>query len=65
LYPVYNNALKELPGLVNSILAEDWDLSLTSAALAALSISKKQVKLANAIQNLDSNDVIDEFLEQY
>lgn len=65
LYPIYHNSLIELSVLVTNILSEDWDLNTTSAALAVMAIAKGQVKLGNAIQNLDSEDVIDEFLEQY
>lgn len=65
LYPNYCNALSELSGLATSILSEDLDLSTTSAVLAAIAIAKGQIKLGNAIQNLDSEDVLDEFLEQY
>jgi hypothetical protein len=65
LYPAYKNALIELSGLVTSILSEDWDFNTTSAALTAIAVAKGQAKLGNAIQNLDSEDMIDEFLEQY
>lgn len=64
LYPAYSTALAELPAMVKSVLTDDWDFDMTSAALTAIAISKGYTKLANAIQNLDSDDVIEEFLEQ-
>jgi len=65
LYPAYQKALIELSGLVTNILSEDWDLNTASAALTAIAISKGQIKLGDAIQNLDNEDTIDEFLEEY
>nr|WP_294950221.1 hypothetical protein [uncultured Mucilaginibacter sp.] len=65
LYPNYQNALSELSGLAISVLSENWDLSTTTVALAAIAIAKGQIKLANAIQNFDSEDEIDEFLGKY
>ena len=65
LYPAYSMALNELASLAISIINNDWDLSTASAALTAIAIAKKQLKLANAIQNMDSEDVIEEFLENY
>ncbi|QKJ30793.1 hypothetical protein HQ865_13885 [Mucilaginibacter mali] len=61
----YNKAIADLAQLAAGILSKDWDLSTTSAALTAVAVAKGQYKLANAIQNLDSEDVIDEFLENY
>ncbi len=46
------------------ILTNEWDLNTTSAALTAIAIAKGEIKLGEAIRNLDSDDVIDEFLEQ-
>lgn len=65
LYPAYSMALNELGSLAISIVNNDWDLSTASAALTAIAIAKKQIKLDNAIQNMDSEDVIEEFLENY
>jgi len=65
LYPAYSMALNELASLAISIINDDWDSSTASAALTAIAIAKKQIKLGNAIQNMDSEDVIDEFLESY
>jgi hypothetical protein len=64
-YPAYADALNELSSLAISIINRDWDLNTASAALTAIAIAKKQIKLGNAIQNLDSDDVIEEFLENY
>jgi stress-induced morphogen len=61
----YNIAIQNLSPLATSTMAEVWNLDLASSALAAIAISKGQVKLANAILNLDSEDVIEEFLESY
>jgi len=65
LLPAYNNTLTELGELANLSFDQPWDLELASAALTAIAISKGQIKLANAILNLDSEDVVDEFLESY
>ncbi|TFF40798.1 hypothetical protein [Mucilaginibacter psychrotolerans] len=65
LYTTYQNTLSELSGIAASILSENWDLSTASAALTAIAIAKGHIKLGNAIQNLDSEDQIDEFLDQY
>jgi len=64
-YLAYSEALNELSLLAISIINNDWDLSTASAALTAIAIAKKQIKLGNAIQNMDSEDVIEEFLENY
>jgi hypothetical protein len=65
LTPVYKKALLDLGELAKAAMAVDWDLNLASSALTAIAIAKGQIKLANAIQNLDSEDVLDEFLENY
>jgi hypothetical protein len=65
LRPDYNNAIKNLGELATLAMNKDWELDLASAALTAIALAKGQVKLGNAIQNLDSEDVIDEFLENY
>ncbi|MDB5157902.1 MAG: hypothetical protein JWR50_2609 [Mucilaginibacter sp.] len=46
-------------------MGQYWNLDLASTALTAIALAKGQIKLANAIQNMDSDDVIDEFLESY
>ncbi len=65
LNPAYQNALLELAGLARLALDMQFDLSLATAAFAALALGKGQLKLAEAIFNLDSEDVIDEFLEDF
>jgi hypothetical protein len=61
----YNTAIQDLSNLATTVMIHDWSLDLASSALAAIAVSKGQVKLANAILNLDSDDVIEEFLESY
>ncbi|WP_158827202.1 hypothetical protein [Mucilaginibacter lacusdianchii] len=61
----YDTAMQTLRGLAASVLEQVWKLELASSALAAIAVSKGQVKLANAILNLDSEDAIQEFLESY
>jgi len=61
----YQQAIEDLATLATMALKEQWDLSLASATLAAIALSKGQIALSNAIMNLDSEDVIDEFLESY
>lgn len=65
LYPAYSNSISELLELATLVLAQNWDSGTASTALAAIAVSKGHIKLANAIQNLDDEDVIDEFLENY
>ncbi|NOW94528.1 hypothetical protein [Mucilaginibacter sp. SG564] len=65
LTPDYEMAIKELGELAKFIMNQNWDLSLTSCALTAIALAKGQIKLANAILNMDSEDQIDEFLETY
>ncbi|MBE9585045.1 hypothetical protein IM792_11345 [Mucilaginibacter sp. JRF] len=61
----YNEAIAGLKELAFSVVDKQMDVSSTSAMLAAIAVSKGEIKLANAILNLDSEDVIDEFLENY
>lgn len=65
LYPAYSNSISELPELATPMLAQNWDSGTASAVLTAIAVAKGHVKLGNAIQNLDDEDVIDEFLENY
>jgi len=65
LAPEYQLTIQDLSSLATMVLKEQWDLNLASAALAAIALSKGQIALSNAIQNLDSEDVIEEFLESY
>jgi hypothetical protein len=61
----YNTAIQNLSTLATSVMSQGWSIELASSSLAAIAVSKGQVKLANAILNLDSEDVIEEFLATY
>lgn len=65
LYPAYSNAISELLELATLMLAQNWDSGTASAVLTAIAVAKGHIKLGNAIQNLDDEDVIDEFLENH
>lgn len=65
LAPEYNKSIADLAELVKIAWNKEWNLDLASTSLTALALAKGQIKLANAIQNLDDEDVIDEFLEMY
>jgi hypothetical protein len=65
LTPAFNNAIVNLADLAKLVMNKDWDLSLSSSALAAIALSKGQLKLASAIFILDSEDVLDEVLDLY
>ena len=65
LFPAYNNALTELGELAKLSFNHPWDFETANTLLTALAVSKGQIKLADAIMNLDSEDTIDKFLEKY
>lgn len=65
LKPNYNKAIEDLADLARLSMSQNWNLDLATTTLAAIALSKGQVKLANAIFSMDSEDVIDEFLESY
>lgn len=65
LKPNYNKAIEDLADLVKLAMSQYWNLDLATTSLTAIALAKGQVKLANAILNMDSEDVIDEFLESY
>lgn len=65
LKPNYNKAIEDLADLAKLAMNQYWDLDLAATALTAIALAKGQVKLANAILNMDSEDTIDEFLESY
>jgi hypothetical protein len=65
LSQAYDKAIVELGELAKLLLNQTWNLEVANTVLTALAVSKGQIKLANAILNLDGEDVIDEFLEQY
>jgi hypothetical protein len=56
---------KELPELVKQILNETWDAKLTTTVLAALAVSKGNIKMANAVLKMEDEDLVNEFLENY
>lgn len=61
----YLTAIGTLPELAKTALTEKWDLDIAAGVLSAIAISKGLIPLANAILNLDSEDVINEFLDRY
>jgi len=65
LGPQYHQAILGLEGLAITAMKQDWDLNIATSALAAIALAKNQIKLSNAILNLDDEDVIDAFLEKY
>ena len=66
LKPNYITAIANLADLAKLAMKQEyWDLDLASTALTAIALAKGQTKLANAINNMDSDDVIDEFLEAH
>ncbi|GGB12773.1 MULTISPECIES: hypothetical protein [Mucilaginibacter] len=65
LKPNYKKAIEDLAELAKLAMSQYWDLDLATTALTAIALAKGQVKLANAILNMDSEDTIAEFLESY
>ncbi|WCT12617.1 hypothetical protein [Mucilaginibacter jinjuensis] len=61
----YNNALKDIGTLGQSLINHDWDLGLAAISLAAIAISKGQTDLAHAITILEDPGTLDELLESY
>jgi hypothetical protein len=61
----YLESIKDLEGVVLTNFKGEWDLETASSVLSALALSKGQVSLADAILRMDSQDIIDEFLECY
>jgi hypothetical protein len=61
----YFTSLSELKDLALSGINKEWDLELASCTLSAIAASKGQIKLANAILLMDSEDMIDELLDGY
>jgi hypothetical protein len=62
LSPAYQKSIVELAELAKLAMVQEWGFSLASTALTAIALAKGQLKLAEAIFNLDSDDRIDEFL---
>jgi len=65
LADIYNNALVDLLALAEIVLKTDLTLDGISSVLTAIALAKGHVKLAEAILNMDSEDVINEFLENF
>ena len=58
-------SLKQLSTLALLVLEKQWDLELTSCVLSAVAVSKGQTKLGDAIFMMDSEDMIDQFIDGY
>lgn len=56
---------QELTELIKQTLTEPWDTTLTATILAALAVSKGNIKMANAILKMEDEDLVKEFLENY
>ncbi|HEY4324097.1 MAG TPA: hypothetical protein VGN20_08925 [Mucilaginibacter sp.] len=65
LKSAYHEAIMGLAELAQIAMKKEWNPSLASATLSALALVKNQHKLAEAIFNLDDEDVIDEFLKDH
>lgn len=62
----YLQALTEgIPELVKIGLAREWDLTLASAVLSALAVSKGHLPMAEAIDKMEDEELTNEFLENY
>jgi len=59
----YLEALDKLYDLALIYLADKKDFESTITSLVAIAVSKRQLKLADTLLRLDSEDVIEEFLE--
>lgn len=56
---------KGIPELVKLCLEDNWDLTLSSAILSALAVSKGQIELGQVITKMEDMDLAREFLENY
>lgn len=65
LQPAYSEAICGLQGLAETALHQNDSFEIATAALSAIALAKGQINLADAIQSLDSPDVIEDFLENY
>ena len=62
----YLKALREgVPDLVNMIIQDDWDTTLSSTVMAALAATKGHIEMAKAILKMEDADIVTEFLEDY
>ncbi len=51
--------------LINIIIQDNWDITLSSTAMAALAAVKGHIDMAKAILKMEDSDTIEEFLENY
>jgi hypothetical protein len=65
LQPAYSEAIRGLQKLAETALNQNDGFDLVTSALSAIALAKGQINLADAIQRLDSMDVIEDFLENY
>jgi hypothetical protein len=62
----YMKAIKEgIPELASMIIQTNWDITLSSSVMAALTVAKGHIELARAILKMEDMDIINEFLETY
>ena len=60
-----NSIQKELPDLIKEVVNDNWDVTMTSAILSALAVSKGHIELADAILKMEDQGTSGEFLENY
>jgi hypothetical protein len=65
LLPAYSEAIKDLQKLAMTVLDRDSDFDSVICSLSAIALAKGQLNLADALQRLDSQDQIEDFLENY
>ena len=65
LKAAYFDSLSQLPGLVTQAAARHWEPSYLACALSAIAVAKGQHAIAEAIIQMSSPEVADEFLEWY
>ncbi len=56
---------KELSGFIKEVINNNWDVTMTSAILSALAVSKGHIELATAILKMEDESLLKEFLENY
>ncbi len=61
----YYQGLSDLKSLVLTYIDKELEDSIYTLALAALATCSGRIKLGKAIMELEDNDIIDEFLEQF
>ncbi|SRR5258706_1736763 len=62
----YLESLKKgIPELIRLCINDKWDLSLTTTILSALAVSKNQINIAEAVLNMDDNELVMEFLDKF